>query len=153
MSIAVQTFENNNTDTNQSFKVRNPKDIICPRCKGNIFIDIKDYKINFHDCKAGHKIDGIPLNKYFETQTMDISDIKCKICNNISNEFFLCNTCNNIFCPLCKLYHEQNEKNHIIINYEDRNYICKKHNNYHIKYCSICKKDICFNCQNEHIGH
>jgi len=84
---------------------------------------------------------------------MDISDIKCKICNNISNEFFLCNTCNNIFCPLCKPYHEKNEKNHIIINYEDRNYICKKHNNYYIKYCSICKKDICFNCQNEHIGH
>ena len=33
MSIAVQTIENNNEETNQS-----PKDIICPRCKGNIFI-------------------------------------------------------------------------------------------------------------------
>ena len=26
------------------------KDIICPKCKENIFIEIKDYKINLYGC-------------------------------------------------------------------------------------------------------
>ena len=27
------------------------KNIICPECKENIFMDVKDFKINFHGCK------------------------------------------------------------------------------------------------------
>jgi hypothetical protein len=31
------------------------KNIICPICKENIKMDIKDYKINLYECKNGHK--------------------------------------------------------------------------------------------------
>ena len=53
-------------------------------------------------------------------------------------------------CPLCKSKHD---KNHLIINYEDKNYICKKHNETFIKYCETCKEDICILCQSEHFNH
>ena len=35
------------------------KDIICPICKDNIFIDIKNYKIHLFECKNKHKEENI----------------------------------------------------------------------------------------------
>ena len=40
----------------------------------------------------------------------------------------------------------------IIINYEDKNYICDKHNEPFIKFCLTHKKDMCMLCQTEHEG-
>ena len=40
------------------------------------------------------------------------------------NEFYICKTCNKNICPLCKSNHD---KNHKIINYDDKDYICEKH--------------------------
>ena len=76
----------------------------------------------------------------------------CNICNKqniLNNLFFVCNECNKNICPLCKLTHD---KNHIIINYEDRDYICKKHNEPFNKYCKTCDEDICFICEDDHVG-
>ena len=132
------------------------KDIICPTCNENILIDIKDYKINLYDCKNNHKIENILLNKFEETQNITLNEIKCNICetnnkgNVFNNEFYLCITCNKNICPLCKSKHEQDHK---IINYDDKNYICKKHNESFIKYCKSCKEDICISCDNEHFYH
>ena len=53
-------------------------------------------------------------------------------------------------CPLCKSGHE---KTHSIINYDNKNYICKNHNETFVKYCEECKIDLCFSCINEHKGH
>ena len=53
-------------------------------------------------------------------------------------------------CPLCKSNHD---KNHLIINYEDKNYICKKHNDSFTKFCKTCNEDICIICENEHKNH
>ena len=129
-------------------------EIICPKCKENILINIKNYKINLYDCKNGHKIENIPLNEYENMQKIDISKIICNICyknnNNINEELFICNECNINLCSLCKYKHD---KNHNIINYNDKNYICKKHNDRFIKYCKECKENICFNCINEHKYH
>ena len=68
--------------------------------------------------------------------------------NTHNNEFYACNTCNKNICPLCKTIHD---KNHFIINYDDKNYVCKKHNETFIKYCITCHENICIICQNEQI--
>ena len=95
-------------------------DIICPECNENILIDIKVFKINLFNCKNKHEINNLLLNKYEDTQKIDLNKIICEICNQNNkgnthdNEFYICNTCNKNICPLCKLIHD---KKHKIINY------------------------------------
>ena len=121
------------------------KDIICPQCKQNILIEIKNFKINLSGCKCNHSYNDILLYSFEETQKIDLCEIICEICNQNNkgnthnNEFFICNTCNKNICPLCKSIHD---KKHKIINYEDKNYICKKHNDSFIKYCKTCNENI-----------
>ena len=45
----------------------NNKKIICPICQENIFIELKDYKINLHNCKNEHKLEYI-LKDFVKTQ-------------------------------------------------------------------------------------
>jgi len=78
----------------------------------------------------------------------------CKIKNksNIyNNEFYICNTCKIYLCPICKK--EKHDKNHNIIKYEEKYYICGKHNNKYISFCIKCKKDLCILCEKEHNNH
>ena len=42
---------------------------------------------------------------------------------------------------------------HSIINYEELNYICDRHNNSYELYCKLCKKNLCKICISEHNGH
>ena len=42
---------------------------------------------------------------------------------------------------------------HSIINYDNKNYICQKHNEPFTKYCKKCKQDICIVCEAEHNNH
>ena len=51
--------------------------IICPTCKENIKMDIKDFKINLYECKNGHKIENILLNEFEETQKIELDKIIC----------------------------------------------------------------------------
>ena len=119
-------------------------------------MDIKDFKINFHKCKNNHENNNILSNNYELTQKIDLNEIKCDICQNNNkgkthnNEFYICNNCNKNICPLCKSIHN---KNHNIINYEDKNYICKEHNDIFSKYCKTCNKNICIICESEHNEH
>ena len=132
------------------------KDIICFDCKENCLIDIKNFKINFNKCKNNHIYNNILLNNYDITQKLDLNEIICDICNNQNkgnthnNEFYICNNCNKNICPLCKSIHD---KNHNIINYDDKNYICKKHNDNFNKYCKTCNVNICIICEDEHNNH
>ena len=132
------------------------KDIICPECKENSLINFENFHAYFHDCKNNHNIMET-LNEYEKSQKINLNKIVCNICNinnkgnTHNNEFYICNTCNINICPLCKTKHD---KNHNIINYDDKNYICRKHKDEKfIKYCKICKIDICMICEEEHIGH
>ena len=127
MNILVQS----NND-NKEIKEIASKDIICPICEENILMNIEDFKINLYGCKNNHIINNIIIN------------------NTHNNEFFICNECNKSICPLCKLKHE---KNHIIIKYDDKNYICKKHYDPYNKYCKTCNENICIICENEHNDH
>ena len=53
-------------------------------------------------------------------------------------------------CPLCKSIHD---KTHSIINYDNKNYICNKHNEIFLRYCDDCNIDLCLSCTNEHKNH
>ena len=63
---------------------------------------------------------------------------------------YICNECNMNFCPLCKSIHD---KSHTTTNHENKNYICKEHNETFVKYCEDCKIDLCLSCINGHEDH
>ena len=72
----------------------------------------------------------LSLNKFEETQKIDMKKIICEQCNKnnkytaYKNQFFYCLTCDKNLCNLCKECHEQK---HLIIEDKEKNYICKKH--------------------------
>ena len=150
--INILVYKNKKDDKDEKEVLSS--EIICPKCKENILINIKDYKINLFECKNDHKIENILLNDFEKFQKIDLSKIICNECykyNKIINEeFYVCNDCGINLCPLCKSNHD---KNHNIINHNDKKYICKKHNDRYIKYCKKCKENICFLCINEHNNH
>ena len=100
--------------------------IICPECKEDIKFSIDDYVINLFDCKNNHDIDNIFFDKFEETQNINISKIICEKCGNYNkgnvhdNIFYRCNNCKINLCPICYSNHD---KNHNIINYDDKNYM------------------------------
>ena len=151
----INILVNNKDEINKNNIIKN-KYIKCPECKEDIRIKINDYKIKLYDCKNGHNIDNILLEEYENTQKIDISKIICNICNknnksNINNnEFYICNTCKINICPLCKSTHD---KNHNIIDYEKKEFICEKHDEIYFKYCKSCKLNMCLSCYNEHNNH
>ena len=57
------------------YKFTQSKEIICPECGDICFMNIKDYKINFYECRKGHKIDNILLSNFNRAQTINISKI------------------------------------------------------------------------------
>ena len=132
------------------------KDIICPRCEGSIFINIKNYKINLFDCINKHKINNLLLNEFEQKQYINLSKIICNICNKNQermeyyNKFFICLECRINLCLLCRVKHD---KNHNIIDYDIKDYICFEHNETYKYYCSECKKNICSKCEPTHKSH
>ena len=146
----------NNFEEHHESKEIISREIICPKCKENCSIDIKDFKVNFINCKNNHINNNILLNNYELTQKIDLKEIICEICKNNNkgdthnNEFYICNNCNKNICPLCKSIHD---KNHNIINFNDKNYICKKHNDIFNKFCKSCNENICIFCEEEHKNH
>ena len=77
----------------------------------------------------------------------------CKIQNKsnaYNNRIYYCLNCNINICTICKLKHD---KEHKIINYDDKNYICNKHYENYTKYCKECKLNLCMICEKEHLNH
>ena len=87
---------------------------------------------------------------------MDLSKIICHNCktknkgNTYKNELYRCNSCNINLCPLCKSMHN---KDHYIINYDKKNYLCNIHNENYISYCKTCKINVCMLCESLHKDH
>jgi len=133
------------------------KEIICPKCKESIKINIFNYRIFLNECKYNHKINNILIKEFENNQYVNQNEIICDSCkiNNKSeaynNEFYICNTCKIYLCPICKKV--KHDKNHNIIKYEEKYYICDKHNKLYNSYCMKCKKDICILCEKEHNNH
>ena len=153
MNIQIININNDDIQMNSIIK---SEQIICPICNENIIIKIEDYKIDLYDCRNGHNINNITLDEFNKNQQIDLEKIKCDKCivtnklNSYKKMFYICNECNMNLCPICA---DQHDKNHTIINYDDKNYICKKHNIPYTIYCNDCKKDICYLCEIDHNSH
>ena len=129
--------------------------IICPECKENAIITIKDFQISFYQCKNGHKIDNVIFSKFNDTQKEDISKIFCGRCNrnmsNITNnKMYICFECQINLCILCKNIHDTS---HVIKEYEQKNFICPNDRENFTAYCKTCKQNLCTSCESEHNSH
>lgn len=149
--INILVYDKHSTIINIKNKLKLSKDIICPECGEICLIIFKDYKIKLYGCKNNHK-KYTSMNDYEETQKIDESKIFCNICKkkkseSYNNKFFICGKCNVNCCPLCSSIHA---KEHILIDYENKNYLCIKHNEQFISYCDICKYNLCLQCELEH---
>ena len=152
MSIIV--YDKDNLDNNNA-KVRS-KNIICLKCNELIKMKINNYRVNLFECKNLHNINNISLKDLKKSQIIDLTNIKCNKCNDknksntYNNEFYKCYECNINLCPLCKTQHNNT---HHIINYDNINFLCSKHNEPFTDYCTKCKMNICFQCDEEHNDH
>ena len=132
------------------------KEIICPDCGENALVDINNNKFNIFGCINGHHLDNLSTKEFLESQNIDNSKIICDICktNNKSgsfgNKFYYCLKCKSNLCVLCNSVHDIEHKK---IEYEQKNYFCRKHFLNYIKYCKQCKKNMCIMCDKEHTNH
>ena len=155
MDVIVENklLEDNNQD--EKF-LKKSKYIICPKCKESARILVDNYIIELYDCKNGHKINNISINEFEKTQNIDEAKIICDNCNKVNkstsykNTFFICLECKKKLCQLCKSVHD---KNHNIIDYDDKSFICDLHSETYFSYCLDCKKDVCMICEKEHNAH
>ena len=150
IQILVYNFGTQSTIL-KNFKIS--KDIICPNCKQESQIEIKDYKISFYGCKNGHIIKDILIPDYNNKQLIDESKIICEQCYNYNkanvfeNQFFVCLFCKKKLCPFCKYNHNNT---HPIIDYNQKNYICSIHNEKFSSFCRNCKINLCLECEAIH---
>jgi len=152
MSILVNSIEEINNP--KEFIIQS-KEIICPNCLEISKLKIKEYKVNIFDCKKNHKNDGIYLKDFKSTQNIDISKIFCDKCKKnradiYKNKFYICSLCKINLCPTCIINHDHKEG---IIDYEQKDYICKEHNDNYNSFCKSCKINICMYCENQHQNH
>ena len=135
------------------------KEIICPKCHEPCRIKLENYKIKLYDCINGHVNENINLIDFNNTQKIDLSKIICHKCkeknkgNSFENEFYICLNCNENLCPMCKYKHEKEDIKHNIIKYDQKFFLCQKHNDIFTEYCQDCKKNLCYSCADEHKGH
>ena len=151
MNILV--YQNEYMNNNETQKIIDSKEIICPKCGEVCLVNMHNYKISFYDCKKEEKLNNILLDEFEYIQKIDQSKIICDDCkstnksNVYNNEFYICLSCDKNICPICKSNHD---KKHVIINYELKNYICKIHNEKFNSYCNKCKINLCVLCESEH---
>lgn len=145
---------NSSNDNNNKYVIKS-EFIICPECKEPAKINLEHFKIKIYDCKNGHNT-YLLFNEFENSQCIDESKILCQICNekkksNTYNKImYFCNICNKNICPLCR---EKHDKNHILINYEQKYYVCERHNRTFSSFCNTCQKDNCVLCELEHANH
>ena len=88
----------------------NIKDINCPYCKENIFINFDNYKINLQNCKNGHIKNNIMINDLIKTQNKDSYGPMCGDCYHYANfhlSFYKCFKCDKNICESCKENHDK----------------------------------------------
>jgi len=125
---------------------------ICPECSQTTKLDILDnYNINLSECRNKHS-KNLLIDEYEKTQYIDLNKIICSYCKTnqkkvYKNQMYICCTCKNILCPLCK---DNHDKTHAIMNYDQKNFFCERHLESYISYCKYCKVNLCLRCQKYH---
>ena len=154
MTLLVhEVNEDGDEDENKMEKtMETAKNIICPKCGDNCIITLDNYKINLDNCDNGHSIHDILLSEYNATQTINQLNIKCKNCKQnktevYNNKFYICCNCGINLCPICRSYHS---KEHLILDFEQKNYFCREHGERFKSYCVQCHKNICDFCELNH---
>ena len=148
-TITLIVYEMKDESKKKSKKKSN--NIICPKCQELCLLKINEnYTLKLFECKNGHITDNILLNEFNDTQYLYESKIQCDNCKNTNksntynNQFYKCCVCDNNLCPLCKNIHD---KSHYTIDYEQKDYICYKHNEKLISFCKKCLKNLCLYCK------
>jgi len=140
-------------EEDNEINLKQSKDIICPICNEICLINLNDYRITFSNCRNDHRFIKIMFDEYFNFQKIDESKIICDKClgkdknkkSEVNNNlFYKCFTCKINLCPLCKTKHD---KMHLIINYDNNNYLCNEHGERYISHCKECMKDLCDSCR------
>ena len=154
MSILVYSIDKKNLEKNNS--LIKTKQTLCPKCMENAKIKFFNYMIIIYNCKNNHKTENILLEQYEKTQIINEEKIICSSCKirnkekSFNKKFYFCCACKQNLCQICKDYHS---KNHMIINYELKNYTCYEHGDNYNSYCHTCKKNLCIACENDHSNH
>ena len=148
--ILVNNINDKNIENKEILK--QSKDIICPECGEICLMDIKDYKIILNNCKNKHNRENILFDEYNNLQKINELDILCDICKKnkkeiYNNQLYKCCKCKIIICSLCKSKHN---KEHRLIDYELKNYLCNKHGERYISFCKDCNSNLCDLCEIEH---
>ena len=150
----------NNKNFDISVKRKN-KIMKCPICIcNNCVIKMKNYKLNFSECRYGHEETQI-FNNYENSQKIDYTQIIChkNECKRVQSksleDFYKCLNCsllNGCTTYFCKRSYEEHKKseNHTMIKYDEKYYFCPNHFNKFISYCTICKTNLCDLCEQEH---
>ena len=125
------------------------KDIICPTCKEICMLSFKDYKICLDNCINKHFFKNILIEQFNEFQKKSKLLCNNNNCENNKKEsfdeqFYKCCNCKINICPICKLNHN---KEHIIIDYDQKNYICNEHGEKNEMYCNECYQNFCKLCK------
>ena len=154
IKILVYDINEKNIE-NKEEKSKEYKDIICPECRNICIINIKDYKIILNECINKHSTENILLDEYNNLHNNNKINIVCSKCNKTKNEIFKnklfkCCKCGINLCPICKSKHNED---HILIDYELKNYLCNVHGEKYILYCKECNKNLCDLCEIEHNNH
>ena len=167
-------YENKKIDNNSSISKltnnKNQKEIVvtaerkskiikCPECICNdTIINIEDYRLKFYGCKYNHSVNKI-FNDYDTSQKIEFSKIVCNEngCKNNQRDnpadFYKCFKCtqiNKITTYLCYSCNKTHNKKHKTVEYNKKNYYCEEHFKKYIKYCKVCNKDLCEDCENNH---
>ena len=95
MNNKMKILVNDIDEIKDNNNIEEIKEIKCPQCHENVIINIKDYKLGMK-CINNHN--NIILLKDYDNK-IDISKIKCKMCNMSKNEvhdnaMFICLKCN-----------------------------------------------------------
>ena len=150
IEILVNDIKDENIETKITLK--QSKDVICPKCGDICLIDIEDYKIKLNNCINKHNIEKILLDEYNNLESSNELNIFCNNCNKnkreiYNNQLHICCNCKINLCPLCRLNHN---KEHILIDYDLKNYLCNIHGERYISYCKECNKNLCDLCEINH---
>ena len=150
--MTILVYDINNKNNENKGIVKQSKDIICAECGEICLLDIKDYKITLNHCNNKHKRENILLDEYENLQQIKEINIICNECNKnkndvFQNKFYKCCNCKTNICPICKSKHN---KEHKLIDYELKNYLCNIHGERYMSFCKDCYTNLCDICEVEH---